>query len=123
MDVGVNGIQLSASRAATASPNERRQMLRQAASEVVGSVFFAPMLKMARDNPWKGKYGHGGRGEEVFGAQLDMELARRASHRLDGGLIDAVVKGLGRRGSQAAVSGVQTAEATSTQASILSGTD
>ena len=95
--MGVSEIQLSASRATTASPEQRRRMLQQAASEVVGSVFFAPMLKMARDNPLKGKYGHGGRGEEVFGAQLDAELARCASHRSGGGLTDALLKRLERK--------------------------
>jgi hypothetical protein len=39
---------------------------------------------------------HGGRGEDIFGAQLDMELARRASHRVQGGLTDALMKRLDR---------------------------
>lgn len=97
-------------------------MLRQAAKEVVGSTFFAPMLKMARDNALKGKYGHGGRGEEIFGAQLDMELARRASHRLDGGLVDAVVKSLSKRGMEAVENTVQAEQATSTRTGFLSET-
>lgn len=82
---------------AGASAEQRHQMLRQAAGEVVGAVFFAPMLKMARECPFKGEYGHGGRGEEVFGAQLDMELARRASHRLDSGLTEAMVRRFERK--------------------------
>ena len=94
--MGVSGIQLGSTLAATGSAQQRRQMLRQAVQEVVGSVFLAPMLKMARDNPLKGKYMHGGRGEDIFGAQLDMELARRASHRVQGGLTDALMKRLDR---------------------------
>ena len=90
--MGIGGVQLSATQAATVSPTQRRQMLRQAVQEVVGSVFLAPMLKMARENPLKGKYMHGGRGEDIFGAQLDMELARRASHRVQGGLTEALIK-------------------------------
>lgn len=90
--MSVGDIQLSSESVAAIAPGQRKAALRQAASEVVGSVFFAPMLKMARENPFKGKYGHGGRSEEVFGAQLDMELARRASHRLESGLTEAMVR-------------------------------
>ena len=95
--MAVSAIQASSSSPATATADEQRKRLQQAAGEVVGSVFFAPMLKMAREDPLKGKYGHGGRGEEIFGAQLDMELAQRASHRLNGGLTDALVNRLARK--------------------------
>ena len=101
--MGIGGVQLSAARAATVSPTQHRQMLQQAVQEVVGSVFFAPMLKMARENPLKGKYMHGGRGEDIFGAQLDMELARRASHRVQGGLTDALVKRFDRTSASTVV--------------------
>jgi len=74
----------------TASPQRRQEMLRQAVDEVVGSMFFAPMLEMARDNPFKADFAHGGRGEEMFGTQLDMELARRASHQTGGSLNDVI---------------------------------
>jgi Rod binding domain-containing protein len=97
----VSDIQLSPGLATTLPPGQLHAALRQAANEVVGTVFYAPMLKMARENPFKGKYGHGGRGEEVFGAQLDMELARRASHRLDGGLADAIVRRFEREAQDA----------------------
>ncbi len=87
-------MQLSPAVVATAGPQQRRAMLRQAVDEVVGAAFYTPMLKMARDNPFKGKIGHGGRGEEIFGAQLDMELARRASHASTNGLGDAIFRRL-----------------------------
>ena len=92
IDVAVSAIQANADSTTALSPEQRHKRLEQVAKAAVGSVFFAPMLKMARDNPWKGKYGHGGRGEEVFGAQLDMELAERASGRLDNGLVGAMVR-------------------------------
>jgi hypothetical protein len=85
---------LSPARVASANPAQRRQMLRQAIDEVVGATFYGPMLKMARDNPFKGEFGHGGRGEEIFGAQLDMELARRASHTSRNSLSDAIYRRL-----------------------------
>ena len=95
--MSVSDIQLSPSLVVNTPLEQRRQMLKQAVDEVVGSVFYAPMMKMARDNPLKGKYGHGGRGEEVFGSQLDMELARRASHRTQGGLAEAMLDRFDRK--------------------------
>lgn len=53
--------------------DERR--LEQVAGEVVGQIFFAPLLAQMRSSGLKGEFGHGGRGEEVFGAQLDSLLA------------------------------------------------
>lgn len=87
-----DAIQLSAATIATAGRELRQQMLRQVADELVGATFFGPMLKMARDNPFKGTIGHGGRGEEIFGAQLDMALARRASSSWKSDLSDAICK-------------------------------
>jgi len=71
---------------------KRQRMLRQAVSELVGATFYGPLMKMARNNPFKGKIGHGGRGEEMFGAQLDMELARRASLKERGGLAETIYR-------------------------------
>jgi len=87
---------LSPAQISSANPQQRQQMLRQAVDEVVGATFYQPMLKMARENPFKGKFGHGGRGEEIFGAQLDMELARRASHKSGNSLNAAIYKQLAK---------------------------
>lgn len=51
--------------------------LRKATGQVVGSVFYGTMLAAMRKSSLKGTIGHGGRGEEVFGAQLDAVLAER----------------------------------------------
>ena len=59
-----------------ADPVRHDAMLRQMIDEVVGVTFFEPMLKAAHNSAIKGKYGHGGRGEEIFQGQLDAELAR-----------------------------------------------
>ncbi|HOW72466.1 MAG TPA: hypothetical protein PKY77_17850 [Phycisphaerae bacterium] len=84
--------QMTSAAVATATPELRQRMLRQVADELVGATFFGPMLKMARENPFKGKIGHGGRGEDMFGAQLDMALAKRASISLKTDLSDAICK-------------------------------
>ncbi len=57
-------------------PRQQKAMLRQMVNEVVGVTFFEPMLKAAHNSVLKGKYGHGGRGEDIFQGQLDAELAR-----------------------------------------------
>jgi len=59
-------------------------------------MLYSPLVKMARDNPFKSELGHGGRGEEIFRAQLDMELVRRASTRAGGSLSDSLYERLVR---------------------------
>jgi hypothetical protein len=90
--MSADAMQLTSAAAATAGPELRQRMLRQVVDELVGTTFFGPMLKMARDNPFKGTIGHGGRGEDMFGAQLDMALAKRASGSLKSDLSDAICK-------------------------------
>lgn len=51
--------------------------LRQVSTEVLGSVFYGTLMKTMRESTLKGPYGHGGRGEEIFAAQLDGLLAER----------------------------------------------
>lgn len=74
------------------SPDARCVLLRQAANELVGGLLYGTMLKMSRNVPFRSEFGHGGRGEQVFGAMLDQELAVRASQRMDTSITDAIVK-------------------------------
>jgi hypothetical protein len=74
---------------------QRRDAIRQAAQEVVGTTFLGEMLKMSRSSPFKNKMFHGGRGEEIFQAQLDTELTRRAGGSMQSNLTEAIVKRLG----------------------------
>ena len=53
------------------------ERLRKAAGQVVGSIFYGTILKTMRESKIQGAYGHGGRGEEVFAAQLHDLLAQR----------------------------------------------
>ncbi len=64
--------------------------LRRAAGEVVGTTFYGTLLKSMRESDWKGKYGHGGRGEEVFSAQLHGVLAERLGTAQRRGLPEAL---------------------------------
>lgn len=51
--------------------------LRRNIGEFVGNVFYGTLLRQVQASTLKGKLLHGGRGEEVFRAQLHMELAKR----------------------------------------------
>jgi len=71
--------------------------LEQASGEVVGSTFFGTILKMSRDSDLKGAYGHGGRGEDVFTAQLHGLYAEQLGAAMKTGLGDAIYRTLGRQ--------------------------
>ena len=51
--------------------------LREASGKAAGSAFYGTMLQMMRESPFKTQFGHDGRGEEVFSAQLHGMLAER----------------------------------------------
>ena len=70
--------------------------LRETANRAVGSVFFGTLLKAMRDSTLQGPYGHGGRGEEVFTAQLHGIFAERIGDRQEG-LGDAIFRSLSRQ--------------------------
>ena len=73
------------------------------AREFVGLTFFAPLLKQASDPVLKGKYLHGGRGEQVFRGQLNELLAMRIGQSSRLGIAEALVRQLNRdNGPQAA---------------------
>ncbi|MBI1827728.1 MAG: hypothetical protein HY287_06115 [Planctomycetes bacterium] len=82
---------MNGTHGATATATTRDlHRLKQTAGQVVGNVFFGTLLKMMRESPLKGKYGHGGRGEEVFAGQLDGVLAEKAGTALKRGLGDVL---------------------------------
>ena len=68
--------------------------LREAAGELVGSVFYGTLLRTMRESELKGRYGHGGRGEEVFGAQLHGIMAEEMGRVTKGGLAEVLYETL-----------------------------
>lgn len=68
------------------------QRLREVTGKVAGSVFFGALLKTMRESELKGPYGHGGRGEQVFAAQLHGILAERVGGRMPGGFDDVLYR-------------------------------
>ena len=51
--------------------------LREVSGEIAGSIFYGTMLRTMRESVLKGEYGHGGRGEDIFAAQLHGIFAER----------------------------------------------
>jgi hypothetical protein len=72
--------------------NAHAERLRETAGKIVGRAFYGTMLKMLRESGLKGKYGHGGRGEEVFSAQLHDIFAERMGQADGNPLTEAMVK-------------------------------
>jgi Rod binding domain-containing protein len=70
------------------------QRLKEATGQIVGSVFYGTLLKSMRESELKGAYGHGGRGEEVFAAQLHGMWAERMGEASNGGLTDVLYRRL-----------------------------
>ncbi|UCG31929.1 MAG: rod-binding protein [Phycisphaerales bacterium] len=81
-------------------------VLTRKAREFVGLTFFAPLLKQASDPVLKGKYLHGGRGEQVFRGQLNELLAMRIGQSSRLGIAEALVRQLNRDSSAQAAGGL-----------------
>ncbi len=81
-------MQVSQIEPPTAAPkqNEELARLKEVTGRVVGSVFYGEMLRAMRESKLKGSFGHGGRGEEVFSAQLHDMLAERMGQSRGNGL-------------------------------------
>ncbi len=86
---GVQSVSVSTDRVA-----RDLKRLREATGTVVGSVFFGTLLQQMRESKLKGPYGHGGRGEEIFAAQLHGILAERAGNTVQRGLAQAIYRRL-----------------------------
>ena len=90
-------MRIEAANSSVKSPNglaRDLQGLRKATGQVVGSVFFGTLLKTMRESNLKGSVGHGGRGEEVFAAQLHGIWAEQIGQSSDGQLTGAIYRRL-----------------------------
>jgi len=65
---------------------------RESAEQLIGMALILPLLKQARQSPFKSERMHGGFGEDAFASQLDQTLADRIAKRMGGQLVDAVVR-------------------------------
>lgn len=87
-------------------------LIRQTASQLVSQLFFQPMLAEMRKLPFGGEIGQGGRGEEVFGEQLDQRVADAVADTTAGSLKQTI---------EQALSNSETADALPTRATPPSG--
>lgn len=97
--MNVETIQGDSSNPAAAVRSTRRgtDALRETAGKVVGSVFLGKLMEMSRNNPLKGEYGHGGRGEEVFSAQLHQVYAEQIGLAQQNPLTEAMTRTYARQ--------------------------
>jgi hypothetical protein len=94
-----------------------QELLRKRVDELVGITFYGTLLKTMRTSVLKGSYGHGGRGEDVFGGQLDILLAQRAGHARRFQLNDAICRRLSKNVGDGARTQATAAAATRTEPS------
>ncbi|MBN2560367.1 MAG: hypothetical protein JXQ75_05495 [Phycisphaerae bacterium] len=73
------------------------RLLRQRVGEFVGDVFYGTLIRQMQASKLKGEYFHGGRGEEVFQAQLGMELAQRMGRAIDDPIANRIYEAMSRR--------------------------
>ncbi len=78
------------------SPRVERDLerLREVTGQVIGSVFFGTLLRTMRESTLKGSYGHGGRGEEVFSAQLHNIYAEQVGMSMRSGVSETIYRRL-----------------------------
>ena len=86
--------QVSGSRNLNPKPETLNPKLREAAGKTVGSAFYGTIFQMMRESPFKTKIGNGGRGEEVFSAQLHGVLAERLGESKQSNLSDVLYRRL-----------------------------
>jgi hypothetical protein len=80
-----------------AGRQSRLGSLRQLAGKTVGSAFYGTVFQMIRKSPFKTEIGHGGRGEEVFAAQLHGLFAERMGEARGHNLGDVLYRRLERQ--------------------------
>lgn len=90
-------------RGSSGSRDAELERMRTVVDKVVGLTFYGTLLRAQRSASLRGSIGHGGRGEEIFGAQLDQVLAERAGVASGFNLSEVIVRRLsGQVGAGAA---------------------
>ena len=74
----------------------REQEARIVAEQLVASTLVLPILSQARNDPFKSEMFHGGKGEDMFGSQLDTILAERITSSSRMPIVDAVYRSITR---------------------------
>lgn len=69
----------------------KREELKAAAEQLVSTAFIQPLLAQMRDDPFKVDMFHGGRGEQIFGQQLDTLISERVTSSANFPVVDSIV--------------------------------
>jgi hypothetical protein len=64
----------------------------QASRDLVGVALLSPLMKMARQDPFKVERFHGGQAEEAFGEQLDNEVVKQMVGKMNLPVVDAIYR-------------------------------
>jgi hypothetical protein len=91
---------LSDAPASAQGENAQGTELRQRLGEFVGNVFYGTLIRQMQESKLKGPFLHGGRGEEVFQAQLGMELAKRLGRAPNDPVTNRLYEAMTKRGPQ-----------------------
>ncbi len=78
-------------------PLPRDGELRQRLGEFVGNIFYGMLIRQMNESGLKGEYFHGGRGEDVFKAQLGMELAQRLGRAANDPITNRLYEAMARK--------------------------
>jgi Rod binding domain-containing protein len=90
------------------APDDRRQ-IRRAALQLASTLFFQPLLQEMRKLSADAKFAHGGRGEDVFGQQLDLRIADTVAASDAGGMTGWIAKQLERSQARRTAAAVENA--------------
>jgi hypothetical protein len=82
--------------------------LREVSGQIAGSIFYGTLLRSMRESVLKGEHGHGGRGEDIFGAQLHGILAERLGAAKQNPLAESLYRHLENQQSNITRSRIQT---------------
>lgn len=75
---------------------------RRAAQQLVASTLVLPILAESRKDPFRSEMFHGGKGEDLFGAQLDQIIADRVTSAANFPLVDTIYRSMIQKGTPAA---------------------
>lgn len=89
------GLGLASRKSASASAQQ--EDMRRRVGEFVGGVFYGTLLREVQASKLKGKYMHGGRGEEVFQSQLNVELAKKLGGATNNPIADRLFNSISDR--------------------------
>lgn len=87
---------LSTARAAGASAKKSAHDLsdRKKVGEFVGNIFYGTLIRQMQASTLKSPVMRGGRGEEVFGGQMALELSKRMGEAPNNPLTDRIYRSI-----------------------------